>query len=285
MGKNHIGKISSVLMVSAILLSMATACGADPDDVPVSSINISSVTATETSAPSGSVPDKVVTTGIDVIDMEDNTKQIKVYVDERELDGMLILPEGTGPFPVCFIAQGLGAPYDGYIDIAEMMAANGIAAVLTDFEAEDGGYSYETEALDLMAMFDGVTSLPYIYCRNVFFWGHSYGGLAVALTGCNYYSYYPEKFKGLILLEPSFDNSADIYDKMPGFGGKVMIIAGTAKGSIGGGSPDKLEKAQKAFPDANIRCIEGEDHYFNGPGRDAMIKASIDFIKENMEKG
>jgi hypothetical protein len=65
----------------------------------------------------------------------------------------------------------------------------------------------------------------------------------------------------------------------------VLIFGGTAGGSIGGGSPEKLEKAQKAFKDANIRYIEGEDHYFNGAGRDTMIQASIDFIKNNMEKG
>ena len=130
MGKKHIRKNSLILVVSAIILSMVTSCDAKPSDVPVSSININTVSTSETSDPSVSVPDKVITTGIDVIDMEDNTKQIKVYVDEREIDGVLYLPEGTGPFPVCYIAQGLGAPYYAYIDIAEAMAANGIAAVL-----------------------------------------------------------------------------------------------------------------------------------------------------------
>ena len=284
MGKNLIRKNSLILVVSAILLSMVTACAAKPSDVPVSSININTVSTSETSDPSVSVPDKVITTGIDVIDMEDNTKQIKVYVDEREIDGVLYLPEGTGPFPVCYIAQGLGAPYYAYIDIAEAMAANGIAAVLIDFEAENGEYSYVTEAEDLIAMFDGVTSLPYIYCHDTFFWGHSFGALVTAYAGCEYYSYYSEKLKGLILLEPSFDFSDDIYDKMPDFGGMVMIFAGKAEGSIGGSSPDKLENAKKAFQNADIRYFEGEDHYFHGPERDAMIQASIDFIRNNMEK-
>lgn len=83
MGKKLIRKNSLILVVSAILLSMVTACDAKPSDVPVSSININTVSTSETSDPSVSVPDKVITTGIDVIDMEDNTKQIKVYVDER----------------------------------------------------------------------------------------------------------------------------------------------------------------------------------------------------------
>ena len=278
--------MSSVLVASAILLSVVTSCDSNPEQTPVSSVNLSTTAASSESATSSdsSIPDKVVTTGFDVIDQEDNTKLIKVYVDEREIDGVIYLPEGTGPFPVCFISQGLGAPYYAYIDIAEEMAFNGIAAVLIDYEAEDGEYSYVTEAEDLMAMFDGVTSQPYIYCRNAFFWGHSFGGLVTAYAGCEYYSYYPEKFKGLILLEPSFDFSEDIYDKMPSFGGKVLIFGGTADGSIGGSSPEKLEKAQKTFMDASIRYIEGEDHYFNGAGRNAMIQASIDFIKNNMEK-
>lgn len=284
MGMNHFKKCSVILMVSAIIMSTATSCDAKPSDVPVSSINTSTVSTSETSDPSVRIPDKVVTTGIDVIDMEDNTKLIKVYVDEREIDGAIYLPDGNGPFPVCYIAQGLGSPYEANIDMAEAMAANGIAAVLIDFEAENGEYSYVTEAEDLIAMFDGVTSLPYIYCHDTFFWGHSFGALVTAYAGCGYYSYYSEKLKGLILLEPSFDLSDDIYDKMPDFGGKVMIFAGKAKGSIGGSSPDKLENAKNAFQNADIRYFEGEDHYFNGPDRDAMIQASIDFIRNNMEK-
>ena len=282
----RIKKISLCLAASAVVLAMAASCNNAPVQTSVSSESStasSSVTATAESSETD-MPDRVVTTGIDVIDLEDNTKQIKIYVDEKEIDGMLYLPEGTGPFPVCFFAQGLGAPYYAYIDIAEEMAANGIASVLIDFEAENGEYSYVTEAEDLIAMFDGVTSLPYIYCHDTFFWGHSFGALVSAYAGCEFYSYYSEKLKGLILLEPSFDFSDDIYDKMPDFGGKVMIFAGKAKGSIGGDSPDKLENAKNTFQNADIRYFEGEDHYFNGPGRDAMIQASIDFIRNNMEK-
>ena len=279
------GKISLCLAALTVILSLVVSCNNAP--VPTSAPSDTTVTSSTTVASSSSeagAPVKIVTTGIDVIDLEDNTKQIKVYVDDREIEGAIYLPEGTGPFPVCFFAQGLGAPSYAYLDIAEEMAANGIAAVLIDFEADEGEYSYITEAEDLMAMFDGVTSLPYIYCHDTFFWGHSFGGLVAAYAGCEYYSYFPEKLKGLILLEPSFDFSDDIYGKMPGFGGKVMIFAGKAEGSIGGSSPDKLENAKNAFQNADIRYFEGEDHYFNGPDRDAMIRASIDFIRNNMEK-
>ena len=279
-------RTSAVLMASAIILSMAASCDSVPEQPELTSTVVTSASpsAEQTGASDSNMPDKVVTTGIDVIDLEDNTKQINVYVDDRKIEGTIYLPEGTGPFPVCFFAQGLGAPSYAYLDIAEEMAANGIAAVLIDFEADEGEYSYVTEAKDLMAMFDGVTSLPYIYCHDTFFWGHSFGGLVVAYAGCEYYSYFPEKLKGLILLEPSFDFSDDIYGKMPDFGGKVMIFAGKAQGSIGGGSPDKLENAKKAFQNADIRYFEGEDHYFHGPERVAMIQASIDFIRNNMEK-
>lgn len=279
------GKISLCLAALAVILSLAVSCNNAPvpTSAPSDTTVTSSTTVTSGSSEAGA-PAKIVTTGIDVIDLEDNTKQIKVYVDDREIEGAIYLPEGTGPFPVCFFAQGLGAPSYAYLDIAEEMAANGIAAVLIDFEADEGEYSYITEAEDLMAMFDGVTSLPYIYCHDTFFWGHSFGGLVVTYAGCEYFAYFHEKLKGLILLEPSFDFSDDIYGKMPDFGGKVMIFAGKAEGSIGGGSPDKLENAKNAFQNADIRYFEGEDHYFNGPDRDAMIRASIDFIRNNMEK-
>ena len=278
-------KVSSCLVASAIFLSMLTSCGSEPADTAFSIVNVSTITTSETTVTTtSSIPDKVVATGIEAVTVDTNVKQIKVYLDEREIDGRLYLPEGTGPFPVCFIVQGLAAPYDGYIDIAEAMAANGIAACLIDFEAENGEFSYETEAVDLMAMFDGVTSLPYIYCRNTFFWGHSYGGLVVAYAGCQYYSYFPEKIKGLILLEPSFDHSEYIYDYMPAFGGKVNIIAGNAHGSIGREDPDSLSMALESFSNAEFHIVEGENHYFNGAHRDFMIQMSIDFIKNNMEQ-
>ena len=278
-------RVSVFFVASAILLSMLTSCSSEHDEMPFSVVNVSTITSSETTvATTSSIPDKVVATGIEAVTVDTNVKQIKVFLDEREIDGMLYLPEGTGPFPVCFIVQGLAAPCDGYIDIAEAMAVNGIAACLIDFEAENGEYSYETEAVDLMAMFDGVTSLPYIYCRNTFFWGHSYGGLVVTYAGCQYYSYFPEKFKGLILAEPSFDHSKDIYDKMPAFGGKVYMLAGDAQGSIGRENPDSLSMAQEAFSDVEFHIVEGENHYFNGAHRDFMIQMSIDFIKKNMEQ-
>ena len=164
-----------------------------------------------------------------------------------------------------------------------------------------------------MAVIDGITSLPYIYCRNTFLWGHSFGGLVVSYAGSEYFSYYSEKIKGMILVEPSFDFqeryktkypsvsdipedvqygkifyedllSFDIYEKMPMFGGKVIIFAGTEKGSLGFGKPEFFEKAKTTYSSAEIRYIDGADHYFNGTGREEMIRGTIDFIKNNMEK-
>ena len=171
-----------------------------------------------------------------------------------------------------------------YEDIAESLAANGIAAVLIDYPADDGKYDYVTEAEDLMAVVDGVTSLTFIYCRNVFLWGHSFGGLAVTYAGCEYFPYYSQKFKGLILLEPSFDKSSDICEKMPQFGGKVLIITGTADSSVSISHPDLIEKAKNSFKSVDIKAIEGEDHYFTGTGRAEMIQATLDFIFNSMEK-
>ena len=284
------------------------------NDIPVSSKIDASITSSETPVSSeGSRADKVIASGIEIDDNEDRVKGFKVYRDDIEIDGVLYLPEGTGPFPVCFFAQGLGAPYYGYEDIAQSLADNGIAAVLINYTAVDGTFSVLTEAVDLMAVIDGITSLPYIYCRNTFLWGHSFGGLVVSYAGSEYFSYYSEKIKGLILVEPSYDFqdrykktypsvsdipedvqygkifyedllSFDIYEKMPLFGGKVIIFAGTEKGSLGFGKPEFFEKAKTTYSSAEIRYIDGADHYFNGTGREEMIRGTIDFIKNNMEK-
>lgn len=313
MKKTGLKKLFAIVMTAAISLAGITSCS-DVNDIPVSSEIDASITSSETPVSSeGSRADKVIASGIEIDDNEDRVKGFKVYRDDIEIDGVLYLPEGTGPFPVCFFAQGLGAPYYGYEDIALNLADNGIAAVLINYTAVDGTFSVLTEAVDLMAVIDGITSLPYIYCRNTFLWGHSFGGLVVSYAGSEYFSYYSEKIKGLILVEPSYDFqerykksypsvsdipedvqygkifyedllSFDIYEKMPLFGGKVIIFAGTEKGSLGFGKPEFFEKAKTTFSSAEIRYIDGADHYFNGTGREEMIQETIDFIKNNMEK-
>ena len=287
MRNGYLRKLCSVLVALAALLAMVTSCGKEVTEISVSSELNVNTTETNVESSESSVKasvDKVIATGIELVDYEGNMKGIKVYRDEREIDGMLYLPEGNGPFPVCFFAQGLGAPSIAYEDIAENLAANGIAAVLIDYPADDGKYDYVTEAEDLMAVVDGVTSLTFIYCRNVFLWGHSFGGLAVTYAGCEYFPYYSQKFKGLILLEPSFDKSSDICEKMPQFGGKVLIITGTADSSVSISHPDLIEKAKNSFKNVDIKAIEGEDHYFTGTGRAEMIQATLDFIFNSMEK-
>ena len=110
-------------MASAALLAMVTSCGKEVTEVSVSSeLNVSTTdTAAESSESSVEASvDKVIATGIELVDYEGNMKGIKVYRDEREIDGMLYLPEGNGPFPVCFFAQGLGAPSIAYEDIASL---------------------------------------------------------------------------------------------------------------------------------------------------------------------
>ena len=280
-------KMCCVLVALAALLSMVTSCSTAESEITVSSeLNVTtSDTVTEPSESSAEASvDKIIAEGIELVDYEDNLKGIKVYRDEREIDGLLYLPEGNGPFPVCFFVQGLGAPSVAYEDIAESLAENGIAAVLIDFPADDGKYSYVTEAEDLMAVVDGVTSFTFIYCRNVFLWGHSFGGLAVTYAGCEYFPYYAQKFKGLILLEPSFEQSSDIFEKMPQFGGKTLILTGNTGSSVSLSHPDLIEKAKNTFKNADIKAIEGEDHYFTGPGRNDMIQATLDFILNSMEK-
>ena len=313
MKKTGLKKLFAIVMTAAISLAGITSCS-DVNDIPVSSKIDASISSSETSVSSEeSRADKVIASGIEIDDNEDRVKAFKVYRDDIEIDGVLYLPEGTGPFPVCFFAQGLGAPYYGYEDIAQSLADNGIAAVLINYTAVDGTFSVLTEAVDLMAVIDGITSLPYIYCRNTFLWGHSFGGLVVSYAGSEYFSYYSEKIKGLILVEPAYDFqerykktypslsdipedvqygkifyedllSFDIYEKMPLFGGKVIIFAGTEKGSMGFGKPEIFEKAKTTYSSAEIRYIDGADHYFNGTGREEMIRGTIDFIKNNMEK-
>ena len=94
-------KVCCSIVAFAAFTAMFTSCGTADTGIPVSSeLNVTtSDTVAESSESSTELSvDKVIATGIELIDYGQNLKGIKVYRDEREIDGMLYLPEGNGPF-------------------------------------------------------------------------------------------------------------------------------------------------------------------------------------------
>ena len=299
-------KITAILLAAVMLLSMAS-CSSSGVEAVLSSEN---VTVTETEVSTSVVEDNntIPEREIKVVDYSDSKKQFFICRDDIELSGILYLPDGDGPFPVVFFANGLRAGYGYLEDIAKRLTKNGIATVLFNFAGEVGNdeLTVLTEAEDLKAVIGGVRTLPLIDSSNVFLFGHSFGGLVASYVGCSY----PDEIKGMILLEPAYplkneissahpDLSAipesefsksfiedlysfDIYDHMPSYKGEVILILGTAEGSSGYIWPSLYAKAQEEFPSAEIVSIEGADHSFQSVGREEVKQRSLEFIQDNI---
>ena len=292
------------LSLAAIMLLTMVSCSTKSTEPVVSEVltsEITTVTETEASTSASEENNTVSESGIKVFDYTDTKKQIFVYRDDIELSGVLYLPNGDGPFPVVFFAGGLGAGYGYLEDIAKRLTKNGIATALFTFAGEAGtdDLTVLTEAEDLNAVIDGVCTLPVIDSSNVFLFGHSFGGLVASYVGCSY----PDKIKGMILLEPAYPlkeeinatpnsefsqrfiddlYSFDIYDCMPSFKGEVIIFLGTAEGSGGYSWPSLYAKAQEDFPSAELVYVEGADHSFQTVGREDVKQGSLEFIQKNI---
>lgn len=314
-------KIIPVLLIIAAMIFSSCAAGGNTGKAEYSGSEGSEAstainsedpvnTNSETANPSGS-SDTAPKRMIEVYNYTDTKKYFNIYKNDLKISGIIYLPEGEGPFPTVFFAQGFAASCIYYEDIAVPLAGQGIAAVLFEFTrvlspTED--FSVLTEAEDMKDVIDGVSTMPYIDENQMFLWGHSFGGMVSAYVGCNY----PGEIKGMVLLEPAFhlhdeareqypegteipevyyeDGNAyrrayfedlfsfDIYEKMPEFEGKVMIYAGTEEPSIGASEPEYLERAQQAFPDAELVYIKGANHYFGDYGRDQMTIGTLRFI-------
>lgn len=216
------------------------------------------------------------------------------------------------------LSGGLYESYSSTAVRAEKFADNGIAGAVFDFTGTADGSQSDgerqdltvlTEAADLNAVFDGVSSLPEINSDNIFLWGHSVGGLVSTYVA----EQRPDDVKGLIVLEPSYqmqdqckaqfpegseipDNedksftedllSLDIYEKMAEYKRNVILFSGTTSQSIGGTTPEYFKRAAETFPSMKEEVIEGADHRFKNLSDDAsaqMMDKMINFINENKD--
>ena len=297
----RLNKLLSFVLVSALMLTAAS-CSPKPETTGTSGAAEASVTTVQ--------EEKTIREReIKVTDDPEfkNKKQFSVQRDNFELDGVIYLPEGDGPFPVVFFTGGLGAGYEYMADIAKEQSNNGFAAVLFYFaavrNADELTVLKETE--DLKAVIGAVRTLPYIDGSKVFLWGHSFGGLVASYVGCKF----PDEVKGMMLVEPAFAlrdqiskdypdlssvpesvysrkfiedlYSFDIYDYMASFKGNVVIFLGTSQSAAGTTSPEHFERAKSSFASAELVRIEGANHNFQPKGWDELIMGTTEFLKKN----
>ncbi len=230
-----------------------------------------------------------------VTNVSDTAKKLTFYRDDSELDGMLYLPEGDGPFPVIILCCGFSQPYTDYEAKAQSFADNGYAAVVFDFGCNVDGSTPENGAFDhgevllsqvkdLYAVMDNLAALPGVDTSTVFLWGHSYGGFVAAYAG----SLRSDEISGLILVEPSIAMneylimqeepliSVNIFEMLGKIDDDTVIYMGTHDGY--GDDPTSFDQVLEVLPSGELVIIEGADHFFEGEYGEMMVKDACEKI-------
>ena len=243
-------------------------------------------------------------------------REITLERDGKKIWGMLYLPEGDGPLPLVICAHGFGGNYEHVKAYARAFARSGIAAFAFDFigggygSRSDGTMkemSVLTEAADLCAVIDRMKEMPEFDPDRIFLLGASQGGFVASYVA----GIRPDDVAGLIALYPAYvlqdnawkqtpdpDNipetislmgvqlggiynrdamSFDIYDILPNYPGKVLILHGT----VDMVAPISYsERAIEVFPDAELVRYEGANHGFFGQDGVRSENESVAFVRE-----
>ena len=180
-------------------------------------------------------------------------------------------------------------------------------------------YSVLTEAKDLNVILDSLSALPKVDPDKVFLFGHSLGGLVATYIGCRR----PDDIRGVMLVEPGYpfpdeaskyiDGEAngdfsqipetvtnfgsvvgrifltdiydfDIYRYMPECRKDVLIFLGT-QNSLGVDHREYFDRAEQAFPSAEVKVIEGADHNFQGAHGEQMTDECLLFLRKHLADG
>lgn len=102
-----------------------------------------------------------------------------------DLKGFLILPSGPGPHPVLVITHGAGEFKENYIELAEHLAARGIAGLALDMHGHgsSGGRPFQVDmkewVADIRAALDFIEKHPALDSARIGAFGLSSGGTAI----------------------------------------------------------------------------------------------------------
>lgn len=235
--------------------------------------------------------------------------------DGKHIAGKLYLPESVDNPPLVILSHGFGANYKSLEGYAHYFVDNGFAAYVFDFiggglESQSDGkmtdMSVLTEAADLGVVLDYFQDFSDINNQQIFLFGASQGGfVSTYVAGTR-----PDDIAGLIVLYPAYvlqddskkrnpnpelgsetshiggievgkiydrdAQSFDIYDLMPYYHGKTLIIHGTSDPIV---PISYSERAVATFPEARLVVINGAGHGFTGKANEIAKTESVDFIK------
>ena len=248
-----------------------------------------------------------------------STTEVLVERDGMTIYGELLLPEKEGPLPLVILCHGFGGNYGHMKAYAQAFARKGVAAYSFDFIGGGLGIKSDgtmkemsvlTEAADLNAVLDQMMALPAIDADRIFLLGASQGGFVSSYVAGTR----PDDIAGLIALYPAYvlqDNawkqtpdpdkipetitlmgvtlgriynadamSFDIYDIIPNYPGKVLIIHGTADAVA---PISYSERAVKVFPDAKLIRYKGANHGFWGQDEINSENQAVSFVLDILD--
>lgn len=245
--------------------------------------------------------------------------EVIVKRDGMSIYGELLLPEAERPLPLVILSHGFGGNHQQMKAYAEAFAKKGIAAYPFDFIGGGYGIKSDgtlqemsvlTEAADLSAVLDNMLTRPEIDPSRIFLLGASQGGFVSSYVAGTR----PDDVAGLIALYPAYvlqDNawkqtpdpdsipetinlmgttigriynadamSFDIYDIIPNYPGKVLIIHGTVDTIA---PISYSERAVEVFPDAKLIRYEGANHGFWGQDEVNSENEVVSFVLEVLD--
>lgn len=228
--------------------------------------------------------------------------------------GILLVPDGDGPFPAVVVSHGFGGTCRDNLDHAAAFASRGYLVCCIDFRggspwSSSGGdmrdMSVLTEAEDLEAVLDDIRGRPDVDPGRVFLFGESQGGFVSAYVAAEH----PDEVRGLVLLYPAFvirhdaegmtmpDGSIpdrpslfgmpigrryvedalsfDIYDMLGSYRGPVLIMHGDRDRIV---PIAYSERAVRIFPSAELVVMEGQGHGFSGSARERAEALALAFL-------
>lgn len=244
------------------------------------------------------------------------TAPITVTHQGRTIHGQMFLPKAPGKYPVVLFSHGFNGCMDDSNHSAAHLCQQGFAAVNYTFcggsTRDKSGFpstqmSVLTERDDLLAMLQWLRQQPEIDPDRIFLFGASQGGLVTILAA----EHCQKNVRGLMLLFPAlcipddwrmrFPKEEDIPDTyvfwdfllgrvhfehirtmdpftyMPGIDLPVMILHGEKDPIV---NVSYSQRAEKAFPHAELTVFPGEGHGFTAESNRKMDEMITTFVRK-----
>lgn len=140
--------------------------------------------------------------------MNTSRESVRLHSLGQELSGVLFLPEAKQPSPVVLLCHGAGEFKENYFDLAEQLAASGVASLAFDFHGhgQSGGDRFNVKMAewvpDIQAAMDFLVKHPAIDANRIAAFGLSSGGTAILEAAV-----VDSRLKALVVLDGTVRNS------------------------------------------------------------------------------